>query len=91
MGTEYPWTDDKQMKNQLETAGWRYAILIGITGSPDQIDKYADDQVTYKHLIKKNEQGRSIWNCKEAAEFVHDTTGYPLDICNQWLEYDWSA
>lgn len=85
----HPWSADNAMKAKLETAGWRYAILIGITGSAEEIEQYKDDQITYRHLIRKDDKGLSIWNCEEAAEFVNQVTGYPLEICDQWLRYDW--
>lgn len=84
-----PWFNDSEMRIALEAAGWRYAILIGITGAPEQIERYKQDKVTYSHLIKKHTDGTAIWNDVEAAKFVQELTGYPLNVCDQWLKYDW--
>lgn len=89
MSSAYPWSDNPTMKAALEAAGWRYAILIGITGSPEEIERYKADQVTYSHLIRRSADGLPIWNDGEAANFVHDLTGCSLSVCDEWLSYDW--
>lgn len=83
------WEVDANAKATLETAGWRYAILIGITGSPEQIEEYKADQTTYRHLIKKTPDGKPIWNDTDASQIVSDWTGYDVDTCAQWLAHDW--
>jgi len=89
---EYPWDKDGALRHNLEDAGWRYAILIGIT-DPEREDfperVRAADRKNYGHFVEKTTDGRAIWNCKQATAFVAELSGASMEISAAWLDYDW--
>jgi len=88
-----PWDGDGTLRDALEDAGWRYAILIGIT-DPDEgfpLEVREDDARKYAHFIKKSSSGVAVWDCDEAAEFVSEVTGASREVSAKWLDFDWPA
>jgi len=90
-----PWDGNETLRHALEYAGWRYAILIGITDPlPDDdlpLSMREEDARKYAHLISKTPDGQAIWHCEEATAFVSELTGASREISARWLDYDWPA
>lgn len=88
-----PWDNNPEMRSELEDAGWRYAQLIGIVDVvPHDIPEHIAqmDKARYSHFIRRDSQGRPIWDDSEAIIFVQELTGYERRICALWLDYDWN-
>lgn len=85
-----PWDDDAELKDKLESAGWRYAVLIGITDAEDAVspEQAASDKVQYAHLIAPHE-GNPNWYSKQATGFVCELTGVSREVAAAWLNLDW--
>lgn len=79
----------------LEAAGWRYAILIGITNPDPEKDEdlsaavREEDVRKYGHLIKKTDEGVAIWDCEQAVTFVSEVTDASREVSRKWLNHDW--
>lgn len=89
---DLPWDHNPEMRIALEDAGWRYARMIGIVESDNDMDlrQLEHDLANYKKYLP-NEQGlMRTWNVALANSFVHLITGVDLNICDQWLEQEWS-
>jgi hypothetical protein len=82
-------------ERKLSVAGWRYAIMIGITDPyDDDRDDLSEavmtaDRAKYPHFLHE-ENGYKVWDEKEATTFVQDLTGYDRRTCAAWLDYDWN-
>jgi hypothetical protein len=101
----YPWEGDKEMEDKLSTAGWRYAIMIGITDPYDGLGDHVPaetreklssavrdrDRAKYPHFMHfDHKRNLVIWDEKEATTFVQELTGYYRRTCAAWLDYDWN-
>ncbi len=88
----YPWDKDEVLHTKLERAGWRYAILIGIT-DPDEetfpLALRAEDRQKYGYLIHKTKDGVPVWHNKQATTFVAELSGASREISASWLDLDW--
>jgi hypothetical protein len=85
----YPWAENPEMKDALETAGWRFANLIGATKWGDDGIQFLEiDKKTHPHLVYV--QGTTpLWDWDVGVDFVHSLTGYDKSICEQWMDFDW--
>jgi hypothetical protein len=87
------WNADPQLRAKLESAGWRYAALIGIV-EPGEIgcspSTCARDRKKYGHLVHKW-AGWPLWDDEEAATFVAEITGASREMSAAWLEFDWNS
>jgi len=91
--TTHPWDGDAPLRAALEDAGWRYAILIGIT-DPDEgfpLEVREGDARKYAHFIKKTSNGVAVWDCDDVARFVSEVTGASREVSGNWLDFDWPA
>lgn len=88
------WSDDPELRDALDDAGWRYATLIGIV-DPDEVDipssVRASDRATYGHFIRVADNGSPLWICKDATTFVCDLTGADRKTATAWLNEEWHA
>ena len=91
----YAWDTDAALYDALELAGWRYAVLIGIT-NPDPDESFPQsmrdaDAKKYAHFIRRTEDGGYLWVEKEATTFVCDVTSVSREIAAAWLDYEWQG
>ena len=85
-----PWEDDDVLRDKLEEAGWRYAVLIGITDGEGSVspEHEAADKSRYSHLIVEYD-GAPCWDSSAATGFVCELTGVSREVAAAWLNLDW--
>ena len=95
VASKHAWNDDPELRDRLETAGWRYANLIGVTSpdeqsEPEMLQALNADQAAHGHLVRTH-LGLPEWHSKEATGFVAEVAGTSRQIAAAWLDYDWSG
>jgi hypothetical protein len=85
-----PWAENTEMRDSLESAGWRFFILVGLVKPFGEfIEFFEMDKKKYPDLVCA-EGMTPQWDFIPLMDFMHSLTGYDKSICEQWMDFDFN-